>query len=170
MGELKDLSQHEAIKKMKEVAEKIRLCMFCTEVEGLPFNVRPMGTQQVDDEGNFWFFSSKTSHKNEEIKENSLVQLLYSDEGNAVFMSVYGHATELHDRQKIEELWNPLVKTWFKEGKDDPNLTVIKVKPVEGYYWDTQHHKMVAFLKMIASAVSGKTNLDDGRQGNLNVN
>lgn len=169
MGELKNLDQQEAIKKMKEIAEKIRLCMFCTEVESLPFDVRPMNTMQVDNDGNFWFLSNKTSNKNEEIKENSLVQLLYSDEGSAVFMSVYGHATELYDKQKIEELWNPLIKTWFEEGKDDPNLTVIKVQPVEGYYWDTQHHKMVAFLKMVAASVTGKTHFDDSREGNLNV-
>ena len=26
------------------------------------------------------------------------------------------------DKQKIEELWSPLAKTWFKEGVDDPNI------------------------------------------------
>src|SRR5690606_12586114 len=148
MGDVKDLQQAEAITKMKDIAEKIGLCMFCTEIEGLPFQVRPMGTQKVDDDGNFWFLSGKTSHKNREIKDNDLVQLLYSDEGGATVLSVYGHATATQDRQKIDELWNPLVKTWFKEGKDDPNLTVIKVSPVEGYYWDTKNSKMVAFLKM----------------------
>ncbi|MGE3509589.1 MAG: pyridoxamine 5'-phosphate oxidase family protein [Vicinamibacterales bacterium] len=34
--------------------------------------------------------------------------------------------------QKIDELWEPLAKTWFTEGKDDPRITVIKVAPRRG--------------------------------------
>ncbi|MGE0632599.1 MAG: pyridoxamine 5'-phosphate oxidase family protein, partial [Pseudobdellovibrionaceae bacterium] len=29
---------------------------------------------------------------------------------------------------KAEELWNPLYKTWFKQGLEDPDLVLLKVK------------------------------------------
>lgn len=45
---------------------------------------------------------------------------------------------------KIKELWEPIVKTWFTEGADDPRITAIKVAPAEGYYWDTKHGMAVA--------------------------
>ena len=51
---------------------------------------------------------------------------------------------------------------------DDPRITVIEVTPTDGYYWDTKHGTMVAFIKMIAGAISGKT-LDDSIQGELSV-
>jgi general stress protein 26 len=79
-----------------------------------------------------------------------------------------GTATTSRDKAKIKELWSPVVKTWFTEGVDDPRMTVIKVTPSEGYYWDTKHGKAVAGMKMLIGAALGKT-LDDSIEGNLAV-
>ena len=68
----------------------------------------------------------------------------------------------------IEELWEPLVKTWFTEGKDDPRITVIRVDPIEGYYWDNKHGNAIAFIKMTAGAIIGKT-IDDSIEGTIRV-
>jgi hypothetical protein len=37
---------------------------------------------------------------------------------------------------------------------------------VHGYYWDTKHNRAIAFAKMVAGAVLGKT-LDDSIEGTL---
>ena len=55
-----------------------------------------------------------------------------------------------------------------KEGKDDPNISVIKVKPTTAYYWDTDGNRMVNFFKMVASVATG-TNLVTGDKGSLNI-
>lgn len=166
MGEIKNLSQQEAIQKIKDLAEDIKMCMFCTQVKDMPFQTRPMGTQKVDDEGNLWFLSAASSEKNEEIKNDDEVQLIYSKGSDAHFLSVHGKATVTRDRQKIEELWNKFAQAWFKGGKDDPNLTVICVKPDDAYYWDTKHGKMVSLFKIAISSVTDKV-MDDGVQGSL---
>jgi general stress protein 26 len=70
------------------------------------------------------------------------------------------------DEYKIKELWEPLLKTWFTEGKDDPRITVIEFMPEQGYYWDTKHAQVVAFAKQVIGAALGKT-LDDSIEGNL---
>ncbi|MEO7675481.1 MAG: pyridoxamine 5'-phosphate oxidase family protein, partial [Verrucomicrobiota bacterium] len=62
----------------------------------------------------------------------------------------------------------PLLKTWFTEGVDDPRITVIRVAPSEGYYWDTKHGMAVAGVKMLIGAAIGKT-LDDSMEGKLKV-
>jgi general stress protein 26 len=79
-----------------------------------------------------------------------------------------GEATISRDREKIEELWSKIVETWFTEGKDDPRVTIIKVTPTEGYYWDTKHGLAVAGVKMLIGAVTKKT-MDDSIQGKLKV-
>ena len=58
------------------------------------------------------------------------------------------------------------MKTWFQEGKDDPDLTIIRVQPTAVYYWDTKHNRMVAGLKIAASLLTGKT-MDDSVEGEL---
>ncbi len=83
-------------------------------------------------------------------------------------MTLYGKAAVNKDKAKIKELWQPIIKTWFTEGIDDPRISVIKVTPEDGYYWDTKHGTIVAFLKMAAGAITGQT-LDDSIEGTLKV-
>lgn len=163
-----DLSRAEAVEKIKSLVESAQSCFFCTHLkQDQPFATRPMAVQKVDDSGNLWFLSANDSHKNEELKDNDAVQLLFQGDPHTDFMSIFGHATLSKDQAKIDELWNPILKTWFTEGKEDPRITVIKVTPVDSYYWDTKHGKLVAFAKQVVGAAIGKT-LDDSIEGKLN--
>lgn len=166
MSDIINYNHEEAVAKMKEMAGD-KPCFFCTFEESGRISARPMHPMEIDDEGNFWFFSDRDSHQNEQINESNRVQLLFANESKEHYLSVEGEADISTDRQKIDELWTGIVKTWFK-GKDDPSLTVIKVTPVEASYWDTRHGKMIAFLKMIASAVTGDQQ-DDGVKGKIQV-
>jgi general stress protein 26 len=168
MGTTKDLAGKEAIEKIKELAEGIDICMFCTEVESLPFSTRPMSTQEVDEQGNIWFLSSAKSDKNLEIKQNDKVQLIYSKASDAHFLSVYGHADVLRDKQKLDEVWTTMAKAWFTEGKEDPDITLIRVRPEQAHYWDTKHGKVVSLLKIATAVVTGNT-MDDGVQGEAKI-
>ncbi|MEP6466969.1 MAG: pyridoxamine 5'-phosphate oxidase family protein [Parafilimonas sp.] len=169
MGDVKNIANKEAVEKIKTLAEKAQTCLFCTKIEtGKAFSTRPMSAQKVDDNGNIWFLSDKDSLKNMEIKDDDNVQLLFSGSSHSDFLSVYGKASILFDKEKIKELYEPIVKAWFKEGEDDPNISVIKIEPSEGYYWDTKHGKLISLAKIVASMVSGKT-MDDGIQGKIKL-
>lgn len=168
MSNTENLHDEEAIKKIKDFAEDIKVCMFCTKVTDVPFRTRPMSTLDVDDEGNLWFFSSKASDKNDEIKSDETVQLLYAKNSNSHFLTITGNAQVVKDQKKIDELWNPLAKTWFPGGKEDPDLCVVKVTPHEAYYWDTINGKMITLLKMATSAVTGNPS-EVGVEGKINV-
>jgi general stress protein 26 len=164
----KNLIGSEGIEKIKEIAKKAASCFLCTNINGGSFNTRPMSAEQIDDEGNLWFLSASDSHKNKEISIDPSVQLLFQGSHHSDFMSINGKAEISRDKNKIEELWDGIMKTWFTEGKDDPRITVIKVTPVDGYYWDTKHSEAVAFVKTVIGAVAGKT-LDDSIEGTIRV-
>ncbi len=164
----KDLKRQEAISKVKELIKHNATCIFATSLEKLPITARPMAVQEVDDEGNIWFMSSKDSNKNVEINNNSKVQLFFSNTSDYEFLSVYGNAVIMYDKAKIEELWTPIAKAWFEEGKDDPKVSVIKVEPEEGYYWDTKSGKMVSMIKMLAGMITGNAP-DDGVEGKITI-
>lgn len=163
-----DLQGINAGEKIKELAGKTNTCFFCTAITtGKPVAVRPMSVQKMDEQGNFWFLSASDSHKNAEIQNDNKVQLLFQGSAHSDFLSVYGHATISRDKELIKELWEPIIKTWFTGGVDDPRITVIKVETKEGYYWDTKHGNAIAFAKMAAGAIMGKT-MDDSIEGTLN--
>ncbi len=165
----KDLEGTEAGKKIKKLAGKTNTCFFCTAITtGQALQTRPMSVQKMDEEGNFWFLSANDSHKNAEILRDSRVQLLFQGGAHSDFLSIYGTATISTDKATIKELWEPILKTWFTEGVDDPRITVIKVQSTDGYYWDNKHGNAVAFVKMLAGAAMGKT-LDDSIEGKVKV-
>jgi len=158
----------EAIDKFKEVVDHQSVCMFLTETPHWPEAARPMSTQKVCDQGNFWFLSARSSNKNKAIALDPKVHLLYANTSASDYLSVAGTAEIIDDMAKKKELWNPIAKAWFPEGVDDPELTVLKVKPTDGYYWDTKSGKLVSTIMIMAAAVSGKA-LDDGIEGTISV-
>jgi general stress protein 26 len=168
MSNVKNLYNEDAVKKIKDFVDDIKFCMFCTSVTDMPFRTRPMSTLEVDEEGNLWFFSAKSSDKNDEIKNDDTVQLIYSKNSDVHFLTITGKATIVQDQAKKDELWNPIVKAYFPQGKDDPNLSLVKIKPEAAHYWDTINGKMITWFKMAASAVTGKQN-NVGVEGKLKV-
>lgn len=165
----KDLTAAKAVEKIKELVDQAKICFFCTESStGQSKGARPMSVLQVDEEGTLWFISPKESNKNKEITTNPDVKLYFHGSAHSDLMYLIGKASLHNDRAKIEELWNPLLKVWFTKGKEDPRISVIRVQPDEGYYWDSKHGNFVATLKMLAGAVIGKT-IDDSVEGNLKV-
>lgn len=164
-----NLNSAEAIKKLKELVNKAKSCFFCTVLATGPSGgARPMSVQKIDDEGNLWFLSPTDSYKNKEIAANPSVKLFFQGSAHSDFMYLSGKAAIATNSAMIDELWEPVLKTWFTEGKDDPRISVIRVVPEEGYYWDTKHGNAVAAVKMLIGAAIGKT-LDDSIEGKLNV-
>lgn len=163
----KDVFGEEAIQKIKMLAAKAGSCFMCTKIEtGKSFSSRPMAPEKIDGQGNFWFLSASDSHKNKELEKDPAVQLLFQGSSYSDFLSVYGRAEISRDRQKIDELWDDTMKTWFTQGKDDPQITVIKVIPSEGYYWDIKNNLLVALAKRLYGAAVGET-YDDSVEGNI---
>lgn len=169
MNETTNLNGKEAIDKLKHLVAEINICLFCTNFKtGDGSNCRPMAVQNVCDQGNIWFFSDVRSDENREIKKDKRVQLFFSHPAKGSYLVVSGEAEIIIDQQKTEDLWTPIVKTWFKGGKDDPNISITKVKPITAYYWDSDGNRMINFLKMVTSVVAA-TNLVAVKEGTLTV-
>lgn len=164
----KNLQNTEATEKFKELAKEVNICMFVTSTPGGDNSTRPMATIQVDDDASVWFFTNKQSEKIRLIATYTDVQLIYSHPGKDSYMDVRGNAAIIEDRKTIKDLWNPIVKVWFPEGTDDPNLCLVKVSPDTVFYWSNTNSSMVEGFKMVASLVTGKK-LDQGDEGMLEV-
>ena len=163
----KNLENAEAAKKFKKLVTDINVCMFITNNRENN-HTRPMATMEVEDNGSLWFFIDIRSIKVEEVSAENKVHLVYAHPGKESYIDVWGKADVITDKNTIKDKWKPLVKAWFPDGVDDPNLALLKVQPNNIYYWDAETGKMVAFFKMAASAITGKQ-LADGAEGKLKV-
>lgn len=164
-----DLNGVAAVDKIKNIIDKVGSCFFSTAVTvSGSCGTRPMSVQRADDDGNLWFLSANDSHKDQEIEVNPNVTLYFQGSAHSDFLVIKGIATASRNESKIRELWQPIFKTWFTEGENDPRISVIKVRPTEGYYWDTKHGFAVAGIKMIVGTLTGKT-LDDSIEGKVKI-
>ncbi len=164
-----NLTQREAAKKLKELSESAKFCMFCTDLDTIPNSSRPMSLRETDEEGNLWFLSSDQSHKNFDIKEDNRVQLYFMNNSDSEYLSILGNAFIYKNRDMIEDKWTAMANAWF-DGKDDPNVTVIRVQPTDTYYWEPKAGKFVSLLNFATAAVTGnETDNDDGREGKLHL-
>jgi len=155
-----NLKTQDAINKIIELGEG-KTCFLCTSQDA-----RPMTVQKVDSEGFIWFLSASDSTQNKEIGENNIINLYFQGNQHSDFMHLYGKAQIIKDKSIIEELWNPIFKTWFTEGKNDSRISIIKFETNNGYYWDNKHGNLIAGLKILIGAATGNT-LDDSIQGEL---
>lgn len=164
----KNLNSKEAIEKLQVLVKDIGTCMFFTNTQTGIHNTRPMAAVEVDMNGNLWFFTNKQSIKVADIRKDTHVHLVFASPSKDSYLDLRGRASIEEDRKSIDDKWTPIIKAWFPEGKDDPQLCLIKVKTDEAHYWDTDTTKMVGILKVVASVVTGKQ-LVEGVHGDLLV-
>lgn len=164
---IENLTSHKALEKMRELVDDIKFAMMLTNLQKQPISAVPMTSKKVDEAGNIWFLSGLNSEHNANIVINPQIQLLYSEPSDMEFISIYGQATIVTERDILEDLYSKTDDSWFT-GVDDPNLTAIKVAPKEAYYWDTKENKYISLFKMGLSAITGKKS-DVGEKGRLDL-
>jgi general stress protein 26 len=152
------LNEIEHIKKVRELAGKVKdlkAAMFITRSHDGDIHSRPMQTLQIKDDGVIWFMTAKDSSTAKEIEENPIINLSYTDPGNNVFVSVNGVASLTTDKLKIEELWSDMFRAYFPGGKDDPNITLIRVDPSRAEYWDAPDSIVSQLITVAKATLAG---------------
>jgi len=97
---------------------------------------RPM-TSQLDseeDRGPIWFFTSTDSDL-AEGKAGEAASFTFVDKGHGLWANVRGTLTQNNDRAVIDRLWSPFVAAWYKGGKDDPTLALMRFDPADAKIW-----------------------------------
>ena len=142
-----------SIEKLNELIKEIDFAMLTT-IDGGMMRSRPMQTQDFEFDGNLWFFTSSKTHKAEEIERDNRVNVSYASPSDNSYVSVSGRASIVKDRAKIDEYWSDLYKAWFPEGKDTPDLVLLRVEAEQAEYWDAPSSTIaqtIGFLKALAT-------------------
>ncbi|WP_114782270.1 pyridoxamine 5'-phosphate oxidase family protein [Botryobacter ruber] len=151
-----DQNTQENLRKLTDKIKDIDIAMMTTQEPDGMLRSRPMRTMETKDDGVLWFFTGYDSAKSQELKQDSHVNLSYAKPGDNLYVSVSGRATLSRDKAKIDELWNPALKAWFPEGKDDPNIGLIKVTIDHAEYWDSPNSAVVHLIGVAKAVVTGE--------------
>lgn len=163
-----DLSGAAAAHKIADMVKAGNSCFFCTVGMSFQLHARPMTVIEVGEGGQLWFFTEVDSLKNIELDRDPRVTLFFKEGDNGAHLKLDGTATEVTDRAIIHRLWSPKLRAWFTEGEDDPRISLLRIDPVSGEYWDNRHGAAVAGIRMLFGALVGRR-VDEGVHGNLKL-
>ena len=143
------------IKLIGDKIKGIRIAMMTTaEIDGT-LRSRPMAMQDMEFDGTLWFFTLADAPKVGEVERDHHVNLSYTKPDDELYVSISGSAQLVRDQQKVKDLWKPILKVWFPNGENDPNLALLKVDATQAEYWDSPSSKMVQLVLMAKAAVTG---------------
>ena len=143
-----------SVTKVAELARDIRIAMLTTmDADGHHLS-RPMAQQEVEFDGDLWFFAEKNSRKVAQIEANPEVGVTLSS--GDTWISIHGEALTVDDLAKKKELWNAWVGAWFTDGPEDPNVTLIKVGAHGAEYWDTPGGRIASVVSFVKAKVTGE--------------
>lgn len=143
------------VETLREQIKDIKIAMLTTVDEDGTLRSRPMGTQDVEFDGDLWFFTADPSGKSEEVKKQQQVNVSYADPGKSNFVSVSGRAVLVHDKAKMQEYWNPIYKIWFTEGLDTPDIALMRVTVEKAEYWESSGNKLVRLVNFVKAVATG---------------
>jgi general stress protein 26 len=166
----KNLHSREALEKLKELVESVHICMYCSMEHGSDMASRPMGTARIEDDGTIWFFTTDHSGAAETAQHAGEVCLNYAHITKNTYLCVMGRPELVFDKAKMKELWSPILKTWFPQGLDTPDIALVKVAPRSAHYWDSDASRLRVLFSFIKAQVTGKRpDGDEGDYGELDL-
>ncbi len=148
-----------------DITSSERICMLVTTSSDGQLHAHPMTTQEAEYDGTSWFLARSTSETVRNLQSRPSVNVSYS--GSSSWLSIAGTAAVVDDAAKKAELWNTMTEAWFPEGKDDPDVVVIRVSGESAEYWDSPG-RAATVLSMVKARLTGNTP-DSGDTGAVDL-
>lgn len=142
------------VAKLAELARDIKIAMFTTVDSEGHFVSRPMSQQQIEADGDLWFFTERTSSVVGQIAMNAHVGITLSS--SDTWISIDGEAELVEDNAKAKDLWNTFAEAWLPQGPEDPSVVLIKVNGHSAEYWDTPGGKVASLMSFVKTKVTGE--------------
>ena len=150
------VGRDEGMRQIAKLIKKSKIAMLTTITPKGWLRSRPMGTQRESFDGNLWFFTHASEAKVQDIKRHPQVNVSFANPEENEYVSLAGRASLVHDRAKMEALWQKPLKTWFPQGLADPDLALIKVEVEHAEYWDQNAGLVEIAVGFVKSTVTGQ--------------
>ncbi|MGV3633679.1 MAG: pyridoxamine 5'-phosphate oxidase family protein [Pseudorhodoplanes sp.] len=111
-------------------------------------HARPMTALVEGEKGPLWMFTARDTELVRNLRNGAHADATFASKGHDLFATIHGTIALDMDRAVIERLWNPFVAAWFKGGKDDPNLALLRFDAERAEIW-LDEYSLVAGVKML---------------------
>lgn len=129
-------TEAEITEKLWKAIKSDRTLMLAVD-DGSGGDPQPMTAQWEDEPGRgpLWIFSASDVDLVEAIGSGADGKAQFVSKGHDVFAAIDGRLAIVNDRAMVDKLWSPFVAAWYKGGKDDPKLRLIRFDLDHAHVW-----------------------------------
>lgn len=124
------------VARIAELLSGIRTAIVTTVTTDGRLHSRPMASQDMDFDGVLWFVTRRDTDKVHEARDNHHASVAFVDSVRNRYVTLSGSIRIVEDRAKIHEIWHEALNAWFPNGPADPELTLLRMEPVEASFWE----------------------------------
>jgi general stress protein 26 len=145
----------EEVRHVAELVDRARIGMLTTMTGSGKHVTRPMALQEVELDGDLWFFCYGDSAKALQIRSQPEVNVSFANDKQSEWTSPSGKAQVVYDRQQADGCGPAALKIWFPDGLDTQGLSLIKVHVHSAEYWESTSSKVRQLIGPARPAVTG---------------
>ncbi|MGY1640507.1 pyridoxamine 5'-phosphate oxidase family protein [Geodermatophilus sp. SYSU D00703] len=128
---------------------------FLTTIDpGGKLTSRPMTLQEVEFDGDLWFFAERGTDWLAHIAASPQVNVGIGSGGT--WVSLTGHASIVDDVAKKKELWNSGAEAWLPQGPEDSSVVLLKVDADSAEYWDAPGGRLATAFSFVKAKATGQ--------------
>ena len=146
------MTDTENISKVTDIINDAHIGMLTTINEEGALVSRPLAVQDVQEDGDLWFFTGRGTSQVSHIQADPRVNISFGR--RTEWVSVAGTAEVVTDRAKIHEMWNQVVEAWFPDGPDTPEVCLLRVDSESAEYWTSPGGTAATVLQWVKSKVT----------------
>ena len=123
------------------------------EVEG---KFVPMTHNLEPEDGNIWFLTAKGTGMAAAAAAGAATRYIVCSDSESVYAAIEGSLSESNDRQKLDEVWSVMASAWYEEGKEDPDLVLVRMKPAAAEVWLGPESGVKFLFSMAKAKITGE--------------
>lgn len=128
----------------------------------------PMTAFCEDEVRTIWFFTRRDTELVRSLVQGGKAMFNLVAKDRELWACIGGTITEQHDAGRIDKYWGPVVSAWFPDGKDDPELTLLRLDPDDAEVW-IANQGPIRFAFEIAKANLTDQDPDLGQHARVNL-
>jgi general stress protein 26 len=82
-------------------------------------------------------------------RDGDPVLAVQSDNRENVWAWIRGTGMLTADQALIDELWNPFAAAYFEQGRETPDITVLRIQADDGRYWSSPSGRLGSLISTI---------------------
>lgn len=119
-------------------------------------HMQPMTMFADKGAGQIWFFTKKSTDLAREAGGGAQAMLCVMARDQEFQACIGGSLSERSDRAKIDQYWSAAVAAWFPDGKDDPELTLLRLDAKDAQIWISKKGPLNYGFQIAKANMTGK--------------